>query len=211
VVKRYVFCIPLTLIVLLLLTFPTQALLDTFQNTKFSDNWEITYTYGVGTAYIDTYPTDDNYCLYIQGADNAYQGEVKVRNKEGENMNYFAFTLLGKVYQDLANCNFYIKFYNESGGYLASTGDLDTKPIGKWELVKSGSSVALYIDGEYQGSVASVSEDIYFVEFHIKGPWQLGIWIDDVTNYASHMIETIPHNWRIERNLDNPSASGVYN
>jgi len=210
-----------------------------YQNERQSTPWSVTKN-SKGDADIYTYPYTDTKVIRIH-LFSMYgdEGSAEITNLVPTASNYWSFIVRGRqVYGSYAQStsDFYIKFYDCNGNLLDQSNDLGwgsdcyDHPEGNgwlssywnnnhWELLRSGTSIALYVDGEYIGDIGGTynTTPCYISIHYDHNPdshdctWSLqeGLYIDDITS-KGNIIETFPHDWYIFRNWDNPDTNGLY-
>jgi len=132
--------------------------------------------------------------------------------------NYWSFYVgdVKKGYKD--TWDIYIKFYNISGGYINRSNDLYWTFVShnnsQWELLRSGNTIALYVNGEYIRDIGRIWDEMpCYIEFYIQCSYCWGppeIEIDNVLTTEEGVISTLPTGWYIFRNWDNPETNGLY-
>ena len=135
--------------------------------------------------------------------------------------NYWSFYVgdVKRGHKDAQHWHIYIKFYNSSGGYINRSNDLYWTFVNynnsHWELLRSGNTIALYVNGEYIRDIGRIWDEMpCYIEFHIycsycAGP-RLEVRIDDVMTAEDGIISALPIGWYILRNWDNPDTNGLY-
>ena len=209
------------------------ALYDSFQNHP-NDNlslcnsndatcvrWKVTegyHFYDYWTTKITTYPYDDTKVVMMGGYEcqNNWWWE-EMQTLDPEYSTYWSFTL---VKCDPRRGRLKFKFFDADMNLVNESNWISHNYFyenSKWELIKSGNTIALYINGTYIQDIGGIyNKDIYYfaIRFYDStGPGYSGglkIYIDDFTT-SGNIIGTIPHTWVIKRNWDNPDASGVWN
>ena len=154
--------------------------------------------------------------FYTSGGVLHYTSYAYAKSCNATYINYLSFV---PVYSDVGGGDYSDKewrviFYDNMGYEINRTDWLSPNYLADTnhhiELIKSGSSIALYKDGVYQEDVGGTyDEDIYYFEIvtQCTATWQ--VILDDVST-SGDMIATIPHDWYILRNWDNPTNSGLY-
>jgi len=216
------------------------ALCDTFQNhpnnnLSLCDNsettcveWKITKGYSFydyWSAGITSYPFDDTKVVRLGGEtcqNNWWWMEMQTIIPEYST--YWSFTLVKYIDGSCSGSDSRLKFrFFDKDMNLINESDWVSKTYfyenSKWELIKSGNTIALYINGTYIKDIGGVYDrDIYYfaIRFYDKegsgsciGDY-IYLYIDDFTT-SGDIIGTIPHAWIVKRNWDNPDASGVWN
>ena len=203
-------------------------LIDTFQNTEASSSWSGYWWEsgipdpddGTFTPSITTHSYTDRYVLYDgrwEFDSHAWTYHRQVTNKIPFYSNYIAFTFVDFTLQDANYQGLYFRFWNSTGDLIDESNNLRDYAINyhnndRWELLKSGNSIALYINGDYKCDIGGTyTETPSFFSIHISSyrTWRIKYWIDDITTRRD-IIATFPHSWSIIRNWDNPTASGLY-
>ncbi|RLG06351.1 MAG: hypothetical protein DRN68_07075, partial [Thaumarchaeota archaeon] len=206
------------------------ALYDSFQNHP-NDNlslcnnnditcvrWKVTEGYSFydyWTTEIKTYPYDDTKVVFMGGKVTTYNWWwEEMQTLEPEYSTYWSFTLVEcKPFRGRFKFKFFdenMALINESEWIFLSDYPYENS---KWELIKSGNTIALYINGTYMRDIGGIyNEDIYYFAirfYEYGGSGSTALYIDDFTT-SGDIIGTIPHTWLIKRNWDNPDASGVW-
>lgn len=139
---------------------------------------------------------------------------VKVKSCNATLINYLSFVPV-YLWNNLdTDFKWYICFYDIDGNLIDCTNYLSNEYLKNTshhlEFIKSGTSIGIYRDGVYQEDAGGTyNKDIYYFEFVFKGIVHREAIIDDITT-SGDVVATIPHNWYILRNWDNPDNSGLY-
>jgi len=136
---------------------------------------------------------------------------------------YWSFYLDDVTYYDASENyyrEFHINFYDSNGELISQSDDLDdwliSYPQSQWELLKSGNNIGLYVNGTYIGDIGGTWDDTpCYIEFNMSisrfGNYaRITIEIDNVMTTDNGVISTLPLDWYILRNWDNPPTSGLY-
>ncbi|RLJ06581.1 MAG: hypothetical protein DRP18_00340 [Candidatus Aenigmatarchaeota archaeon] len=190
-----------------------------YEDEIYTTPWEksCAHTYGDSCEVsVKENPYKDTKVIYFYSKG----GWAKIKNTIPFQSNYWSWTVVDgwSKYNDM---EFYIKLYNSSNGLIdtSSTSLRDyvkAANMDRWEVLKSGTSVALYINGEYKCDLGmTVDEPVYYIELYQTSPnvgygEEATIRIDDFL-MGNAIIGTFPHNWTIKRNWDNPDTNGLYN
>jgi len=174
---------------------------------KFHDglgDWVCTFQYYAGHGV--TTRRGDIHTLYLTGHSS---GEVEVERRNGMPSNYWSFVHLER--------SGYTPNYIRCWLFIEGSGtcykDLPKNEFGRIEIVKSGNSIAWYLNGTYKGEICQKTGKIYKIKIEYKAT---GDWIHSstsyfaaATNYKAHIIDVIPYDWKVVRNWDSPAGSGV--
>ena len=181
---------------------------DTFQHDALAEKWDAIGTYHAKT-YKTTHPYNDTFLLYIQGGGStSYVSEL--RTKEATCSNYWSFVL--RHYGDDGQI-LKVRFWNSTLSPIDLSDPLTPIADGHYELLRSGTTIAYYINGTYYGDIGGTYDEIpCYMSFYSYedpyAPWD-DFYIDDVTT-GDGILGTINHSWKIIRNWDNPDANGLY-
>jgi len=214
--------IALVLICLLFLSVPVSALQDNFQNHPGDDPTDlwVDSSGAGGSAGILSYPESDTKVLYIAGKTGVNQGSCY--NRYSERTSYISFYIPAVTWgSSVGNQYFWISVYDvngyllntsdDMGGYLIRSLPKPTPNNNHFELIKSGNSIGLYINGTFQEEIMQgVTSDIYFVELITKSDYFNGasvIYIEDYFTSDVAVVGARPHDEPVVRNWDNPPAS----
>jgi len=209
-----------------LLILPTNAFYDTFQyhpndnlsapDTIYNTIWEVTEHPTLTEVNVDV--VDINNKVVSMKSDNnvgLHPAQIKLLSPQACS-NYWSFFVHDNSHGGASWWEFRIRFFNESGGYINSSKDLDNYlgRHGQWELLRSGNTIALYINGNYIDDIGGVwSEMPCYIQLSICNTNAPGtpVWvkIDNVMT-SNGLISVLPHNWYILRNWDNPAVNGLY-
>jgi len=208
--------LPILFTSLLLSLMPTvSAFYDTFQ---YHPNNDLTQPdiYGVrwkltkigGTSEIVTQDIN-NKIVHMTGGSGGGSNITQITPQSCSNYWSFYVGFTGYIY--LA----YIRFYDSDENLISSSKNLENwfeqNPYSQWELLRSGDTIAVYVNGKYLGDLGGTWDRIpCFIEFEahfVSGFTDL--YIDNVMTGDS-VISCLPLNWYILRNWDNPSVSGLY-
>jgi len=211
----------------------TSAFYDTFQNhpndniSLPEDNYNVRWSYYAGLAEgIVEIRTKDigNKVVFMRGeaylsdADGWQSSRIKLV-EPASCSNHWSVLLKGVAVGGESKLYFWVAFYDEEGDLIDQSDNIwqyfkDYPEYNIWEFVRAGSSIYLYINGEYKTDIGGTySQMPCYIEFHTKryyGNEYLDVYVDDVT-ISDGVIETFPHNWCILRHWDTPETSGLYN
>jgi hypothetical protein len=83
---------------------------------------------------------------------------------------------------------------------------------GRIELKMIGGTPTVYINGVQYATMAVQSQNPSYIYFYIGGTYNRQAYYDNVVMGESdhHIVGALPSNWTIQRDLLNPSATGVY-
>lgn len=150
---------------------------DDVQNyeTNYTEVWT-PYTYRGGSVSVVNYPTEypTSKCIKLRSAETAYYNgdgqynTASITTPEFTPSSYFAYTVRAWYRGDNGEGTGYphIEFYDNEGSSLGSVNLYTYHEAhdsnNRYEFVKSDTNLLLYIDGESQGTVLSLSSNEEF-------------------------------------------------
>jgi len=231
-VRRCFFLISLFTFGILFLMPCASAFYDTFQyhpnddlttaDTVYNTIWYISQHPSASEVKILTEDVNNKIVYMHAGCSGGTRYSARMRLTSPQVCsNYWSFYVgdVGSGYGGDSKWSAYVRFYNSSGGYINSSKDLYSYFVSydnsQWELLRSGNTIALYVNGEYIDDIGGTwDETPCYIEFYLTCDYcstpPLRIRIDNIMTTDNGVISALPLDWYILRNWDNPTTSGLY-
>lgn len=208
---KYIF---LALVLICGMVMPVVGERETFQDATFTFG-TVTDTSGA-TTLLQPGTTGDNY-ISVSPYSGSYTYRI-VGSAVAAPMTYSAADVDGYHAAGGSWSSNYIRIGLYDGGYgllYTFTDPLDSAVTGRYEVKMVGGRAQIYRNGVYytQSGVLSVNPSyIYYGEYSSGSIYHPYAYFDNMiwAETDHHVVGTIPPTWAIQRDLLNPSATGVY-